>query len=69
MSDHEDAALFLVENGSDVNLTNRVGESPLHLAALKGFSRLGATLIEHGSNPNLQTVFQSSPLPDYRYTS
>ena len=67
MSDHEDAALFLVEHGADVNLTNRIGESPLHLSAIKGFSRLAAKLIEQGSNPNLQTVFQSSPHPDYRY--
>lgn len=50
----------MVEQGADVNRTNRVGESPLHTAAIKGCSELVNLLLDQGSNPNLQTLFKSS---------
>ena len=60
MNDNETAAIFLVENRTDINLKNRTGESPLHLAAMKGFSVLVENLLDHGADPNIQTVFKSN---------
>jgi ankyrin repeat protein len=59
LENKEGAAKFLVTQEPDVNIANRVGETPLHLAALKGFEGLTKALLESGSNPNLQTVFKS----------
>ena len=60
LNDNEAAAIFLVNQKSNVNSTNRLGESPLHLAAYKGFDSLVENLLNHGADPNVQTVFKSN---------
>ena len=60
LNDNEAAAVFLVNQKSNVNSTNRLGESPLHLAAYKGFDSLVENLLNHGADPNVQTVFKSN---------
>lgn len=42
----EDAGLFLVEYGAQVNHTNKKGESPLHLAAQNGLATLVDKLLK-----------------------
>ena len=73
LNDNEEAAVFLVQNKSDANLTNRIGESPLHLAAMKGFASLVENLLDHGADPNVQTVSKSekgqNDLDDFRQTA
>ena len=67
----EAAGIFLVEAGNcDVNITNRLGESPLHWAAFKGLAKLTQSLLVKGSDPNLQTVFKSTDQEEgyYRQT-
>ena len=68
-SSQENAAIYLMETDKvDVNATNKIGESPLHLSAQQGFHRLAQTLIQKGSNPNLQTVFKSTGEEYFRQT-
>ena len=64
----QDAAIFMVENGADVNMTNRKGQGALHLSALKGLAKLAKALLEHGASPNVQTVFKSDSDYSYRQT-
>lgn len=40
----------LIEAGSDVHSINRIGNTPLHIAALKGNSRMILKLLEMGVN-------------------
>ena len=68
----EKSAIFLLDKCPaelDVNASNRMGQSPLHLAALQGMTNLTQSLLASGCNPNLQTIFpgQDSSLP-YRQT-
>ena len=63
LEDMEDAGLYLVKEAHDVNVTNRKGESPLHLAASKGLTRLAEAILLAGGNPNLQTVFDDRQTP------
>lgn len=53
----------------DSNRTNRIGQSPLHITAHKGFVKLTQKLLEKGSSPDLQTVIKASEEDqDYRQT-
>lgn len=60
MEEMEAAASFLVTSGASVDQTNRRGETPLHLASTKGLDGLTTALLDHGADPNAQTIFQSS---------
>ncbi|XP_023334642.1 rabankyrin-5 [Eurytemora carolleeae] len=51
----EEACLFLVSSGANVNKINRRGESVLHLAAIHGLATLATALLVAGADPNLQT--------------
>ena len=44
-SGNEEAGLFLAPRGTDPNHNNKLGETPLHLSARKGLSKLVASLL------------------------
>lgn len=46
-------ANMLVRSGSDVNLQNDLGRSPLHIAVNKGFCEVAGFLIAHGADLDL----------------
>ncbi|XP_046839530.1 rabankyrin-5-like isoform X2 [Xenia sp. Carnegie-2017] len=50
------AGLFLASHGAEPNVTNNVGESPLHSACSTGLIDLVSKLLQCGSNPNIQTI-------------
>jgi len=52
---NEEAGLFLVSVGANVNLVNSRGEAVLHLAAQRGLATLATALLVAGAEPNLQT--------------
>jgi len=56
----------LLENGANANLQlmDDVGESPLHVAALKGRKRETEILLQFGANVNIADCFGGTPL-DY----
>ncbi len=51
----EDAAIFLVNHGSNVDSVNKHGEVPIHLAAINGLHLLTKMLLINNANPNLCT--------------
>ena len=51
----ETLALFL-EHGTTVNLQDREGHTPLHLAAFRGHSELTLALVSCGASPNVPSV-------------
>jgi len=51
----EEAGLYLVSVGANVNLVNMRGETVLHLAAHQGLATLATALLVAGAQPNLQT--------------
>ncbi|XP_025406363.1 rabankyrin-5 isoform X2 [Sipha flava] len=52
----EEAALFITSHCNNINYTNKLGESALHVACKRGLSRLVRRLLEFQANPNLQTL-------------
>jgi ankyrin repeat protein len=52
---NEEASLYLLSEGANVNLVNQRGESVLHLAAHRGLATLATALLVAGAPPNLQT--------------
>ncbi|XP_026813922.1 rabankyrin-5-like [Rhopalosiphum maidis] len=52
----EEAALFITARCNNINYTNKLGESALHIACKRGLSRLVRRLLEFRANPNLQTL-------------
>ena len=53
---NEAAAIFLVHHGAATNHANRLGETPVHVAASRGLHRLVSVLLQHGADPNVQTA-------------
>jgi len=51
----EEAGLYLVSVGAKVDLTNRKGETVLHLACFNGLATLATALMVAGADPNIQT--------------
>lgn len=51
-----EAGFFLIAHGSCLNLFNKQGETPLHVASLGGLETLVEMLLKAGANPNLQTA-------------
>jgi len=51
----EEAGLFLVSSGANVNKINQKGESVLHISAVKGLATMATALLVAGADPNLQT--------------
>lgn len=53
-----EAASFLLAKGLDVNVANQYKDTPLHVAAKKGFCEMVRLLCEHGANPFLKNERQ-----------
>ena len=54
----EAAAVFLVQHGAVPNHKNAQGETPIHIAAKHGLSKLVEVLLQYGADPNLQTALK-----------
>ena len=52
---HTDAALALLEGGANVNIRDRAGNSPLHVAAQQGDLAVVKELLAKGVDPNIRT--------------
>ncbi|EEY61908.1 uncharacterized protein PITG_13875 [Phytophthora infestans T30-4] len=66
---HEDqrrlqrAVLDLIQaHGANVNSCNRMGQTPLHLTLLNGYTDIAKILLSHGANPNVQGIYGHFPL-------
>ncbi len=44
---------FLIKQGADVNTKNKIGETPLHLAAKVNLCEIGELLLKNGANPKI----------------
>ncbi|XP_047142037.1 rabankyrin-5 isoform X3 [Hydra vulgaris] len=53
---NEHAGLFLIDHGAHLNHTNKLGESPLHIASRNGLLLLVEKLLKSGANPNYTTT-------------
>ena len=51
----DDAVALLIEKGADVNVADRHGNTPLHLAAKGGFLGIAKQLVKAGANVNAKT--------------
>lgn len=60
--DEEESALFLVDY-ANLNVVNKNGLTPLHIACEKGFSGLARKLLEKGAHPNVQSTAMSYNTP------
>ncbi|MBL4588131.1 ankyrin repeat domain-containing protein [Candidatus Babeliales bacterium] len=52
----------LLAKGANPNLQNKDGNTPLHLATVKGYNKVLSTLFENGANPNMQNKYGNVPL-------
>lgn len=52
----------LVENGADINQTDSMGFTPLHVAAWNGYVELTEYLLQKGANPNVLSQSGNTPL-------
>ncbi|UYV68524.1 hypothetical protein LAZ67_6000030, partial [Cordylochernes scorpioides] len=52
----------LIKSGADINVKNKRGNSPLHLAASKGNQDLVQYLVEAGADVNFLNAYRQSPL-------
>lgn len=55
---------YILDQGVDVNLTDDLGESPIHLAARKGYVNIMRLLIQAGANLDARDAENETPL-DY----
>ena len=53
---------FLVQQGADVNVRDRDGETPLHYAVWRGDKEVAALLIDSGAEVNVKNSHKTTPL-------
>lgn len=46
----------------DVNISNRLGNTPLHVAAIKGHEEIARLLLEKGADTNIKNHSGNTPL-------
>lgn len=51
-----------IKNGSNVNIANKYGRSPLHLAAYNGHQSTAELLVQKGADINLKDHLDLTPL-------
>lgn len=59
---NEDMVILLIESGVNINKKDFNGNSPLHLAAFKGYTDITRSLIDHGAELNAVNNFNRTPL-------
>lgn len=57
-----DAVEEQITDISDINMVNRIGDTPLAMAVLSGSKEMVSYLIENGANVNKHIRFQQTPL-------
>ena len=55
-------AKFLIQNDTNVNATNNNGETPIHISASKGFTKLTEELLRGEVDVDVQDVWGCTPL-------
>lgn len=53
---------WLVKNGADINLKDRIGYTALHFAGQNKYVDIAAYLLEKGADPNVQDIHGNTPL-------
>jgi ankyrin repeat protein len=56
------AVAAAIELGSDINAVNQQGDTALHTAAVQGFSRVAALLVQNGSDLKIKNKRGQTPL-------
>lgn len=62
---HTHALKYLLENGADPNIQDKVGNTPLHIAVQSSSDIAVSHLLSHGADPNLLNNYKLTPLTDY----
>lgn len=62
MRDDLNAVRHLVEKGADVDVKNKYGATPLHIASIRGNLEIAQFLLDHGADVNAQVVNGLTPL-------
>jgi len=63
----EVAQLLLSVEGVDVNIGNQLGNTPLHIAAMKGNEKMARLLLEKGADPNIKNLSGDNSLQAAEY--
>jgi ankyrin repeat protein len=59
---HQAVVDLIQAHAANVNSCNRMGQTPLHLALLYGYTGIAKILLSRGANPNVQSVYGHLPL-------
>ena len=57
-----DIVKYLIEQNANVNATNKNGETPLHISASNGFTKLTQELLRREVNVDVQDTWGRTPL-------
>ncbi|OWZ13645.1 hypothetical protein PHMEG_00012994 [Phytophthora megakarya] len=59
---HSAVVALVQEHDANVNSCNQLGQTPLHLAIVHGYTGIVKLLMSHGANPNVQGIYGHLPL-------